>query len=61
LIESLDEQDHSHFAFGGLPMSRAKTTPALEPAPAPVKPLPRVAADEHGKLVMDLQAGASSH
>jgi Peptidase M15 len=54
LIESLDERDHSHFAFAALPLpAAALATPSAAPAPAS-KPLPRVAADEHGTLSLDL-------
>ena len=58
LIESLDEHDHSHFAFAAL-SSPASTVPppsSSSPPPPPPKPLPRVAADEHGTLALDLQA-----
>src|SRR5205085_3189390 len=56
LVESLDERDHSHFAFG----------PAINPKPAVASkgvtavpctwapPEPRVAADAHGTLLFDL-------
>jgi len=57
LVESLDEVDHSHFAFaalGGTVMSQPVTD--APPAPPP-KPLPRVAADEHGTLNIDLATG----
>jgi hypothetical protein len=52
LIESLDEGDHSHFAFE-LPVTAAfKKQPALlQPAPARVTP---VLADQHGTLYLDL-------
>jgi hypothetical protein len=60
LVESLDEHDHSHFAFASLmPASAAPAIPANPPAPPP-KPLPRVAADEHGVLNIDLQDKAAS-
>jgi len=60
LIESLDEHDHSHFAFAALP-AEAPATPTQAPPPAPVKLLPRVAADEHGTLALDLAGeGAAS-
>ncbi len=58
LVESLDEQDHSHFAFAAVPVlfgASVATTSSNPPAPA-AKPLPRVAADEHGTLAIDLQA-----
>ena len=55
LIESLDEHDHSHFAFAALAQSAPPSPqPNAPPSPAP-KPLPpRVAADEHGTLSIDL-------
>ena len=55
LIESLDERDHSHFAFAALPLAAPTKSTRELPAP-PVKFLPRVAADEHGTLVIDLAA-----
>jgi hypothetical protein len=56
LIESLDEGDHSHFAFAPAvtavpPKSRAPEAP---PAPPPSKLL----ADQHGTLWVDLRAKA---
>jgi hypothetical protein len=60
LVESLDERDHSHFAFAALPGSAAPAPqPSVAPAPAP-KPLPRVAADEHGTLAIDVQEQAAA-
>jgi hypothetical protein len=58
LVESLDELDHSHFAFAAVPSpASAAPQPGAPPAPAPPpKPLPRVAADEHGTLAIDVQA-----
>jgi len=54
LIESLDELDHSHFAFAALVRGMAgQSATSASPAP-PAKPLPRVAADEHGVLAIDL-------
>jgi hypothetical protein len=53
LIESLDERDHSHFAFAALPFAGTARPAQGAPAP-PVKLLPRVAADEHGTLALDL-------
>ena len=57
LIESLDEGDHSHFAFGpakaqtGATAQEARYAPPPEPAkPAP----PPVLADQHGTLIVDL-------
>ncbi len=56
LIESLDEGDHSHFAFGP-PKGQVAIDPAIEPNPLPPEPagpaLPRLTADEHGTLVVD--------
>jgi hypothetical protein len=48
LIESLDEGDHSHFAFG------PRTTVTPHAPPPPPAPKPAVAADEHGTLMIDL-------
>lgn len=50
LIESLDEGDHSHFAFG----SAVQSAKAIIPPPAPLPRAPQVAADEHGMLRADL-------
>ena len=60
LIESLDEHDHSHFAFAALPGSTtiAPASGSSPPPAPPLKPLPRVAADEHGTLSLDLEAQA---
>lgn len=55
LIESLDEHDHSHFAFG--PAVSAKSTAAAAVEAAPVETGPRVAADDHGSLIADIPAG----
>jgi hypothetical protein len=58
LVESLDERDHSHFAFGPLVAAVSATSAGNpEPPQPPPKPLPRVAADEHGTLAIDLQQG----
>jgi hypothetical protein len=56
LIESLDEGDHSHFAFGPpATVERPKSTaPEAPTAPAP----PKLLADEHGTLWVDLRAKA---
>jgi hypothetical protein len=53
LIESLDEGDHSHFAFG--PPARHRPAP-LQPVAAPSQPVPKIllAADQHGTLRLDL-------
>jgi hypothetical protein len=56
LIESLDEGDHSHFAFGPAVVAERAAPPALIVPSVP--PPPRVAADEHGTLWVDLQAKA---
>ncbi len=58
LIESLDEGDHSHFAFGP-PVTVERPAPPAPATPA-APPPPRVAADEHGTLWIDLQAKAPS-
>ena len=52
-LESIDEVDHSHFAF-----AVGSAVPVLKPpvtiAATPAKPLtPRVAADNHGVLLID--------
>ena len=56
LIESLDEGDHSHFAFAPpVPAVPPKSTaPEAPPVPAP----PKLLADEHGTLWVDLRAKA---
>lgn len=57
LVESLDEHDHSHFAFGPAvtvkTASGDKSVRLMPAAPAP-PPEPRVAADVHGTLHLDL-------
>ena len=57
LLESLDEGDHSHFAFGTIPVP-AQLGPAVVRYPAPPEPpgpqTPRVLADDHGTLRLDL-------
>ena len=56
LVESLDEHDHSHFAFAPAVIATTlggKVTPPVATAPAP-PPEPRVAADVHGTLHWDL-------
>ena len=58
LIESLDERDHSHFAFA--PISIIRPAPADTPEPPPsVPPPPRLAADVHGTLNLDVEAQAA--
>jgi hypothetical protein len=58
LIESLDEGDHSHFAFGPPGKASAAVTPEearYAPPPEPAKPAPPpVLADDHGTLILDL-------
>jgi hypothetical protein len=56
LIESLDEGDHSHFAFGP-PMAVQPPKSAAPEAPTVPAP-PRIAADEHGTLWLDLKPKA---
>jgi hypothetical protein len=61
LIEAIDEGDHSHFAFDE-PRSRPKPASVKTPssiAPAQADPdgdgtYPKLAADSHGKLIVDL-------
>jgi len=60
LIESLDEHDHSHFAFAAVPLPGAAAPPPSAPPATVSKPLPRVAADEHGTLSVDLQEQAGT-
>jgi hypothetical protein len=56
LIESLDEGDHSHFAFGPAALRQAAAAPgeASAPRPAPAPAAPRVTADNHGSLLTDV-------
>lgn len=56
LIESLDEGDHSHFAFGGVGARGVAPVPreVSAPPPTPKPPGPHVAADDHGTLLPDL-------
>ena len=64
LVESLDEGDHSHFAFASagasvaalLPGTRGKADPARDTKPRVEQP---VLADNHGTLLIDLPAGGS--
>ena len=53
LIESLDEVDHSHFAFAGaMPVSAIATMANSVPKPPGSKPTrPRLLADKHGILL----------
>lgn len=56
LIESLDEGDHSHFAFGSAATAGPPIMVTAHPAPPPSAPPPHplLAADEHGVLLRDL-------
>lgn len=57
LVESLDEGDHSHFAFGPAKAQAGATAEAVRyaPPPDPAKPAPPpVLADDHGTLIIDL-------
>ncbi|HET6941170.1 MAG TPA: D-Ala-D-Ala carboxypeptidase family metallohydrolase [Sphingomicrobium sp.] len=56
MIESLDEGDHSHFAFGSS-NSALQTAAAASPPPPPIPEPPRyppIVADQHGTLRIDL-------
>jgi hypothetical protein len=57
LIESLDEHNHSHFAFGPIAAAAARTATAVFQPSAP--PPPRLLADVHGTLWSDLKADAA--
>lgn len=67
LVESLDEGDHSHFAFG-LASAPASSVAALAPGKAVPDAKPKVErpvlADNHGTLIIDLpmepRAGGAS-
>jgi hypothetical protein len=54
LVESLDEGDHSHFAFA--PAVTAVTPKSTVPEPPPLPAPPKLLADVHGTLWMDLKA-----
>lgn len=58
MVESLDEGDHSHFAFAGVRTApSAQSIAALKPV-EPTKPKPpALLADEHGTLRIDLGSG----
>lgn len=58
LIESLDEGDHSHFAFAAANPSPGLRRPAIGGGEARGEPKVerRLLADDHGTLVVDLQA-----
>ena len=61
LLESLDEIDHSHFAFGdvaGVRGSRPIVPARVTAVPAPAKPTrPALLADDHGVLAIDDHGG----
>lgn len=62
MIESLDEGDHSHFAFAGTrTISNATTITLAAAKPAkPAKPSPPpLLADDHGTLLIDMPAGGA--
>ena len=58
MVESLDEGDHSHFAFGPA-NSASQLVAAASPPPPPVPEKPKyppIMADQHGTLRIDLPA-----
>lgn len=62
LIESLDEGDHSHFAFGpvrpgNILLASQPKAPTAATKPGPTNPV--VEADKHGVLYIDLQAAGA--
>ena len=62
MVESLDEGDHSHFAFAGTrTISNATTVTLAAAKPAkPAKPSPPpVLADDHGTLLIDMPGGGT--
>ena len=57
MIESLDEGDHSHFAFGTPNSAQQVAAASPPPPPVPEKPkYPPIMADQHGTLRIDLPA-----
>jgi hypothetical protein len=57
MIESLDEGDHSHFAFGIANSAQQVAAASPPPPPVPEKPkYPPIMADQHGTLRIDLPA-----
>ena len=58
LVESLDEGDHSHFAFASIvPVRPLAPAQSIASAARPAKPKPpRVLADNHGTLIVDAPA-----
>ena len=60
LLESLDEGDHSHFAFD-MPVTAALATKSVPSKAAPPRPRTTpVLADQHGTLYLDLDQGAAA-
>ena len=54
LVESLDERDHSHFAFAATPPRLHRQNISVEivsPTPSSIPSRPRVLADDHGILI----------
>lgn len=64
-IESIDEIDHSHFAFlpagSNATVSRPKPATVATVAPSPKPAEPRVAADLHGTLLIDATEPVASY
>lgn len=61
LVESLDEGDHSHFAFASATASpSAAPIPAIQAAKAKPKLESPLLADNHGTLLIDLAPGSSA-
>ncbi|WP_114228523.1 MULTISPECIES: D-Ala-D-Ala carboxypeptidase family metallohydrolase [Sphingomonas] len=66
LIESLDEVDHSHFAFGDVAATRySRAVPSVAavtapPVAAPKPAEPSLLADVHGSLVIDDRHGQAN-
>jgi hypothetical protein len=62
MIESLDEGDHSHFAFGTPTAGAHQMAAASHPSPPIPEPpkYPPVLADQHGTLRIDLPAAMSA-
>jgi hypothetical protein len=60
VVESLDEGDHSHFAFASTNAYLASLPPGVPRKPPETKPKVErpVLADNHGTLLIDLQAAA---
>ena len=58
LVESLDERDHSHFAFAPIAIAAPAVRKTPEALPSP-PPLPVLAADIHGTLNLNVEAQAA--